>query len=257
MGCGPRAHVSSPPGPGVARQSRNLICFPRHGKLHNGCKHLAGAAPGCRPCCTHLSGARLRRSSLAEWVPAQVGQHDAFCATGGIPKSIGDGSWGWRGHRYRRFADLQGWKVDRVSENEAEGGGYKECILQAPPPPLLYPHTPPPPPGLRPCCPPAPPGSHTIDLCWPGRLRHLLVSLSPLPACVRAGGRGGGRAATAQHSRCCSAAAASPCRAGSAGQGRPGVQPAEVGVGGAPGAAGARPPHPTSSEGNPAVLCRS
>lgn len=99
----------------------------------------------------------MRRSSWAEWATAVVGQHDAaFCASSGAPESTLDGRWGSRGHRYRRFADLQGWKVDRVSENEAESGGYKECILQAPPPP------PNPSRALLPRL-----ALHTIGLCWP------------------------------------------------------------------------------------------
>lgn len=32
--------------------------------------------------------------------------------------------------RYQRYADLKGWKVQRVNENIMEGGGYKECVLQ-------------------------------------------------------------------------------------------------------------------------------
>lgn len=31
---------------------------------------------------------------------------------------------------YQRYADLQGWKVQRVSDNQSEGGGLKECVLQ-------------------------------------------------------------------------------------------------------------------------------
>lgn len=31
---------------------------------------------------------------------------------------------------YQKYADVQGWKVALVSESQAEGGGYKECILQ-------------------------------------------------------------------------------------------------------------------------------
>jgi hypothetical protein len=34
--------------------------------------------------------------------------------------------------RYQRYADLKGWKVQRVNENIMEGGGYKECVLQVP-----------------------------------------------------------------------------------------------------------------------------
>lgn len=31
---------------------------------------------------------------------------------------------------YQKYADSQGWKVALVSESQAEGGGFKECILQ-------------------------------------------------------------------------------------------------------------------------------
>jgi peptide chain release factor 1 len=31
---------------------------------------------------------------------------------------------------YQKYADTQGWKVSLVSESDAEGGGYRECILQ-------------------------------------------------------------------------------------------------------------------------------
>lgn len=31
---------------------------------------------------------------------------------------------------YSRYADLQGWKVQRISDNQSEGGGLKECVLQ-------------------------------------------------------------------------------------------------------------------------------
>jgi peptide chain release factor 1 len=31
---------------------------------------------------------------------------------------------------YQKYADTQGWKVALVSESEAEGGGFRECILQ-------------------------------------------------------------------------------------------------------------------------------
>mmetsp|Transcript_3645 Transcript_3645/g.10470 ORF Transcript_3645/g.10470 Transcript_3645/m.10470 type:complete len:412 (-) Transcript_3645:1688-2923(-) len=31
---------------------------------------------------------------------------------------------------YQKYADSQGWKVQRMSESVAESGGYKECVLQ-------------------------------------------------------------------------------------------------------------------------------
>lgn len=31
---------------------------------------------------------------------------------------------------YQKYADTQGWKVSLLSESSAEGGGYKECVLQ-------------------------------------------------------------------------------------------------------------------------------
>ena len=36
----------------------------------------------------------------------------------------------WWVCRYQRYADLKGWKVQRMNENIMEGGGYKECVLQ-------------------------------------------------------------------------------------------------------------------------------
>lgn len=32
--------------------------------------------------------------------------------------------------RYRKYADLQRWKVQLLTTNSSEAGGYRECVLQ-------------------------------------------------------------------------------------------------------------------------------
>ena len=40
---------------------------------------------------------------------------------------------------YQRYAETQGWKITPMSDSAAEGGGYKECVLQARPRPSCLP----------------------------------------------------------------------------------------------------------------------